>query len=128
MELLLSNFAHSYTLLQYHPPSNSTMAVSEVLYTIISSAHPAYKANHSCSTDSSRILSSLSSTMSDIRRRWTTQEREYIEYGDKFIKRSLAPNEYDGRISDPAHYSSLNMRRLQNEADCLGFIARTTTI
>jgi hypothetical protein len=128
MELLLSNFAHSYTLLQYHSPSNSTMAVSEVLYTIISSAHPAYKANHSRSMDSSRIISSLSSTMSDIRRRWTAQGREYIEYRDKFIKRSLAPNEYDGRISDPSHYSSLNIRRLQNEANYLEFIARTTTI
>ena len=66
--------------------------------------------------------------MSDIFRRWTTHEREYIDYGDKFVKRSLAPDEYDKRIVDPYHYSSVNMRRLQNEADCLKFIARETPI
>ena len=66
--------------------------------------------------------------MSDIIRRWTTQEREYTEYKDKFRKRSLAPNEYKPYIHDPTFYASVNMTRLQNEANCLEFIARTTTI
>jgi hypothetical protein len=66
--------------------------------------------------------------MSDIIRKWTTQEREYIEYKDKFRKRSLAPNEYKQYIHDPNFYASFNMKRLQNEADCLEFIARTTKI
>jgi serine/threonine protein kinase len=66
--------------------------------------------------------------MADIIRKWTTHEREYIEYKDKFRKRSLAPNEYQKYIHDPNFYASFNMKRLQNEADCLEFIARTTTI
>jgi hypothetical protein len=66
--------------------------------------------------------------MSDIIRKWTTQEREYVEYKDKFRKRSLAPNEYKQYIHDPNFYASFNMKRLQNKADCLEFIARTTKI
>ena len=66
--------------------------------------------------------------MSDIVRKWGTQEREYIEYKDKFRKRSRAPNEYNKGIRDPDFYSSLHMRRLQNEAACLEFIARDTSI
>ena len=30
--------------------------------------------------------------------KWATQEREYIRYKDKFVKRSLAPDEYNERI------------------------------
>jgi Phosphotransferase enzyme family len=66
--------------------------------------------------------------MSDILRRWRAQGREYIEYPDNFIKRSLAPDEYNERIVDPYHYSSLNMRKLQNEAECLKFVARETSV
>jgi hypothetical protein len=66
--------------------------------------------------------------MSDILRRWRAQGRECVEYPDKFIKRSLAPDEYDERIVDPYHYSSLNMRKLQNKAECLKFVARETTV
>jgi hypothetical protein len=66
--------------------------------------------------------------MSDIIERWTAQGRECTKYPDKFVKRSLAPNEYNKLIDDPYYYLSLNMRRLQNEADCLEFIAKTKTI
>jgi hypothetical protein len=66
--------------------------------------------------------------MSDILWRWRAQGREYIEYPDKFIKQSLAPDEYNERIVDPYHYSSLNMRKLQNKAKCLKFIARETIV
>jgi len=103
-------------------------AVSEALYTIISSAHPGCEADHSRSAGSGRIISKPLVNMSDILQRWTAQGREYIEYPDEFVKRSLAPDEYNKRIDDPHHYSSLNMRRLQNEAECLEFVARETTI
>lgn len=66
--------------------------------------------------------------MGDLVERWVAQGREYTKYRDKFVKRSLSPGEYNERISNPDHYSTVNMTRLKNEAECIEFIKMNTTI
>lgn len=60
--------------------------------------------------------------------KWNTQEREYIKYEDKFLKRSLAVHEYKDCIQTPQSHANRNNIRLRNEAECLRFIAKNTDI
>ena len=60
--------------------------------------------------------------------KWATDEREYIIYKTKFVKRSLAPHEYKESIPNPQFYANRNNIRLRNEAECLRFIKEKTEI
>lgn len=72
----------------------------------------------------------FSLAMSVVVKRWATHEREYIQYKEKFVKRSLAPHEYSEIINDRDRqfYSYLNKMRIKNEAECIEFIKENTTI
>lgn len=60
--------------------------------------------------------------------KWTTPEREYIIYENKFVKRSLAAHEYKDSIQNPQSHAYRNNIRLKNEAECLRFMKENTKI
>lgn len=57
-----------------------------------------------------------------------TAEREYYKRGGIFIKRSLRPNEYITTHKGTIHVPQLGKERLQNEAESLRFIRRSSNI
>ena len=59
---------------------------------------------------------------------WSTHEREYRIYKDRFLKRSLAPSEYKPDFRGQPHVPINNIERLRNEAECLQFIKAKTDI
>jgi len=59
---------------------------------------------------------------------WTTAEREYRIYQDKFYKRSLRHTEYQLDFQGKLYVPPLGFERLQNEVACLNFIRNKTDI
>ncbi|KAE8154084.1 kinase-like domain-containing protein [Aspergillus avenaceus] len=57
-----------------------------------------------------------------------TFERRYYHCDSLFIKRNLRPSEYRMTQRGTLHVPRLGKERLQNEAECLRFIRRTTDI
>lgn len=60
---------------------------------------------------------------------WTNHEREFRIHHDRFFKRSFRPSEYRVyRPNQPPYVPPQGFERLQNEAACLDFVRRNTTI
>lgn len=60
---------------------------------------------------------------------WTNHEREFHLHPTRFSKRSFRPSEYRVyRSNQPPYVPPMGFERLQNEAACLEFVRRNTTI
>ena len=59
---------------------------------------------------------------------WTTHERQYCYYRDRFLKRSLGPTEYKLDFRGQPYVPVANEARLENEAASLRFIKSKTNI
>ncbi|PMD60200.1 kinase-like protein [Hyaloscypha bicolor E] len=59
---------------------------------------------------------------------WSTHEREYSRFQDRFLKRSLRPTEYKLDFRGQPYVPVANEARLENEAACLRFIKAATNI
>lgn len=60
---------------------------------------------------------------------WTNHEREFRIHPNSFSKRSFRPSEYRVyRPNPPPYVPPMGIERLQNEAACLEFVRRNTTI
>jgi hypothetical protein len=71
----------------------------------------------------------ISNTMSDtLTLTWSTHEREYSRFQDRFLKRSLRPTKYKLDFHSQLYIPVTNEARLENETDCLRFIKDATNI
>ncbi|KAI9749710.1 MAG: Calcineurin subunit B [Chaenotheca gracillima] len=59
---------------------------------------------------------------------WKTHEREYAQYVDRFLKRSLRPEEYQRNFLGQIHVPYDNKNRLANEAASLRYIKQMTNV